>query len=87
MLRNILINNVVFGDIGLTGGWTWFQQQGQIVVWMILAYLAGKEFFGRKYGKMVVVIVFGALLALLINNPGGLLTPVGNLVKKVLGLG
>ena len=87
MLRNILINNVIFGDIGLTGGWSWFQQQGQIVVWIALGYLAGKEFFGRKYEKMIVVIVFGSLLALLVNNPGGLLTPVGNLVKKVLGLG
>ena len=44
MLRNILINNVIFGDIGLTGGWSWFQQQGQIVVWIALGYLAGKEF-------------------------------------------
>lgn len=51
MLRNILINNVIFGDIGLTGGWSWFQQQGQIVVWIALGYLAGKRIFRSKVWK------------------------------------
>jgi hypothetical protein len=85
-MKAFLVNNVVFGEVGLNGGWSWFQQQGQYAVWMILIYLAGKEFAGRKYGKMAIVIVFGAFLGLVVNNPSGILTPFGNLVKKMLGL-
>lgn len=86
-MKEMLINhiNVTYGAIGLSGFWTTFQDNIKYVIFAATIFFAIREWKSKAIGKMVTVIIIGALLAVLTVNPETVLKPLGEKIFEMIG--
>lgn len=75
----------IYGEIGLTGFWSFFQQNAKYVIFAAGIFFAAKEWKNKAIGKMIGAIIIAAILFILTLKPETLLQPLGQKLFQMIG--
>ena len=76
----------ILNDIDIGGGLSFTKEQVANALAIIISVIALAQLAMGKIGRMVGFLVVAGLVSVVISNPKGFLTNIGNLIKTILGL-